>query len=58
MPYFTENIINSVHQADAPNDIPELFLPDPNAFVPTDLNVDKRQVTEVPFFDGSNVQHG
>ncbi|KAF7778613.1 hypothetical protein Agabi119p4_2958 [Agaricus bisporus var. burnettii] len=35
-----------IKKANAPNDIPELFLPGPNAFVPTNLDVDKRQVSE------------
>ncbi|KAF9454625.1 insulin-degrading enzyme [Macrolepiota fuliginosa MF-IS2] len=37
-----------VKDAQAPSDIPELFLPGPNAFIPNNLDVDKRQVSE-PF---------
>ncbi|KAI0093889.1 insulin-degrading enzyme [Irpex rosettiformis] len=31
-------------EAKGPNDIPELFLPGPNAFIPTNLEVEKREV--------------
>lgn len=34
-------------QAESPNDIPELYLPGPNEFIPTNLNVDKREVDKV-----------
>jgi hypothetical protein len=34
-------------QADGPNDISEFFLPGRNAFIPTNLDVDKREVAEV-----------
>jgi insulysin len=34
-------------QAQEPNDIPELFLPGPNEFIPTNLNVEKREVDQV-----------
>ncbi|KAJ3510226.1 hypothetical protein NLJ89_g4805 [Agrocybe chaxingu] len=33
-------------QADGPNDIPELFLPGPNEFIPTNLEVDKKDGIE------------
>ncbi|KAF5347143.1 hypothetical protein D9757_013657 [Collybiopsis confluens] len=32
-----------MRQTAAPNDIPELFLPRPNLFIPTNLDVDKRE---------------
>ncbi|KAG6860960.1 hypothetical protein C0995_005624 [Termitomyces sp. Mi166 len=35
-----------IEKAEAPNTIPELCLPGPNEFIPTDLEVDKRIVTE------------
>lgn len=34
-------------QANGPNDIPELFLPGPNEFIPTNFEVEKWQVPEV-----------
>ncbi|KAG5354057.1 hypothetical protein C0989_009755 [Termitomyces sp. Mn162] len=40
---FDEQFIN---KAEAPNAISELFLPGPNEFIPTDLQVDRRIVTE------------
>ena len=40
-PFFT------FHQADGPNDIKELFLPGPNAFIPTNLDVEKCEVDTV-----------
>ncbi|KAJ3571053.1 hypothetical protein NP233_g3999 [Leucocoprinus birnbaumii] len=40
---FGENFID---QAEAANDIPELFLPGPNAFIPSNLDVDRRQISE------------
>ena len=36
-----------VKQAQGANDIPDLFLPGPNEFVPENLKVDKRDVPEV-----------
>ncbi|TFY62947.1 hypothetical protein EVJ58_g3532 [Rhodofomes roseus] len=33
-------------EAQAPNDIPELFLPGPNEFIPTNLDVQKRPVDQ------------
>ncbi|KDQ61093.1 hypothetical protein JAAARDRAFT_32094 [Jaapia argillacea MUCL 33604] len=33
-------------EASSPNDIPQLFLPGPNEFIPTNLDVDKREVAE------------
>ncbi|KAG5647302.1 hypothetical protein DXG03_000839 [Asterophora parasitica] len=35
-----------IKQAEAPNAIPELFLPGPNEFIPTNLDVGKRGETE------------
>ncbi|KIK58340.1 hypothetical protein GYMLUDRAFT_45548 [Collybiopsis luxurians FD-317 M1] len=35
-----------LQQTSAPNDIPELFLPRPNQFIPTNLDVDKREGVE------------
>ncbi|KAH7923541.1 hypothetical protein BV22DRAFT_1015236 [Leucogyrophana mollusca] len=35
-----------VQQAQGPNDIPELYLPGPNEFIPSNLDVDKRDVSE------------
>ncbi|KAF9495865.1 hypothetical protein BDN71DRAFT_1447054 [Pleurotus eryngii] len=35
-----------VREAEAANDIPDLRLPGPNEFIPTDLDVDKRDVSE------------
>jgi insulysin len=37
-----------VAQAEGLNDIPDLFLPGPNEFIPNNLDVDKREVAEVP----------
>ena len=39
--------MNQHDQASGPNDIPELFLPGPNAFIPTNLEVEKREVDVV-----------
>ena len=36
-----------VQQANEPNDIKELYLPGPNEFIPTNLNVEKREVEQV-----------
>ncbi|KAJ3740513.1 insulin-degrading enzyme [Lentinula detonsa] len=35
-----------LRQTSSPNDLPELFLPGPNEFIPTNLNVDKRDHVE------------
>ncbi|KAG2157510.1 Metalloenzyme, LuxS/M16 peptidase-like protein [Suillus clintonianus] len=35
-----------VEQAEGPNDIPELYLPGPNEFIPANLEVEKRDVLE------------
>ncbi|KZT27341.1 hypothetical protein NEOLEDRAFT_1176768 [Neolentinus lepideus HHB14362 ss-1] len=35
-----------VQEAQSPNDLKELFLPGPNEFIPTNLDVDKREVAE------------
>jgi secreted Zn-dependent insulinase-like peptidase len=37
-------------QANAPNNIPELYLPGPNEFIPENLNIDKKDVQEVKYF--------
>ncbi|KAF9469217.1 Metalloenzyme, LuxS/M16 peptidase-like protein [Collybia nuda] len=37
-----------IKRADAPNDIPELFLPAPNEFIPTNLDVEKREPLKRP----------
>jgi insulysin len=34
-------------EAEAPNDIPELFLPGRNEFIPSNLDVDKQEVAKV-----------
>lgn len=34
-------------QAERGNDIPEFFLPGPNEFIPTNLEVEKKEITEV-----------
>lgn len=36
-----------LRSAEAPNDLKELFLPGPNEFIPTNLDVDKKEVAEV-----------
>ncbi|KAJ8592510.1 insulin-degrading enzyme [Rhizopogon salebrosus TDB-379] len=35
-----------VEQAEGPNDITELYLPGPNEFIPTNLDVEKRDIAE------------
>ena len=40
-------LIGDGPQLEGPNDIPELKLPGPNAFIPTNLDVAKREVAEV-----------
>ena len=37
---------NTYDQARSPNDLRELFLPGPNLFIPSDVDVDKKVVTE------------
>lgn len=37
-------------QAESPNDIAALYLPGPNEFIPTNLEVDKREVEKVRSF--------
>lgn len=37
----------SCEKAQGPNDIPELHLPNRNEFIPTNLDVEKRKVSEV-----------
>ena len=39
-------IANELLQARGPNDIPELYLPGRNEFLPENLNVDKLDVTQ------------
>ena len=39
-------------QAERPNDLEELHLPGPNEFVPTRLDVDKREVDQVSDYAG------
>ena len=47
-PYHVERYSeDSVQQARGPNDIKELFLPGPNEFIPTNLDVEKREVDKV-----------
>ncbi len=41
--------INPFFQANGANDIPQLFLPGPNEFIPTNLDVDKREVVKVRY---------
>ncbi|RXW22316.1 hypothetical protein EST38_g3526 [Candolleomyces aberdarensis] len=36
-----------VEKADGPNPLPELYLPGPNEFVPSNLDVEKREVKEI-----------
>ena len=38
-----------IARAQAPNDIPELFLPGPNEFIPANLDVQKRPVDQVRY---------
>ncbi|TDL24920.1 insulin-degrading enzyme [Rickenella mellea] len=49
--YGTEYKVHKIDEefaalARGPNDIPELYLPDPNEFIPTRLDVDKREVSQ------------
>ncbi len=47
-PYRVERLSEEfVKKASAPNDLKELFLPGPNEFIPTNLNVEKREVEQV-----------
>ncbi|KAJ3551779.1 hypothetical protein NM688_g4513 [Phlebia brevispora] len=47
-PYHVEQFDSKfLEEAQGPNDIPELFLPGPNEFIPTNFNVDKRPVAEI-----------
>ncbi|KAI0636675.1 insulin-degrading enzyme [Trametes polyzona] len=46
-PYRVERLSEEfVKKANAPNDLKELFLPGPNEFIPTNLNVDKKEVDQ------------
>ncbi|OCH92098.1 insulin-degrading enzyme [Obba rivulosa] len=46
-PYRVEGLDeNFVAEAQGPNDIPELFLPGPNEFLPTNLEVEKHEVDQ------------
>ncbi|KZT02312.1 insulin-degrading enzyme [Laetiporus sulphureus 93-53] len=46
-PYRVERLDEEfVREAEAPNNIPELFLPGPNEFIPTNLDVEKRPVDQ------------
>ncbi|OJT08672.1 Insulin-degrading enzyme [Trametes pubescens] len=46
-PYRVERLSEEfVKKASAPNDLKELFLPGPNEFIPTNLNVEKREVEQ------------
>lgn len=40
-----------IKAAEGPNDLSELFLPGPNEFMPTNLDVEKREVAEVGHSD-------
>ncbi|KAJ7723946.1 Metalloenzyme, LuxS/M16 peptidase-like protein, partial [Mycena maculata] len=45
--YYVEKFNEAfIRQAQGPNDIKELYLPGPNKFIPTNVEVDKREVTE------------
>ncbi|KAJ7632954.1 Metalloenzyme, LuxS/M16 peptidase-like protein [Roridomyces roridus] len=45
--YFVEKFDDAfIEQAQGPNDIKELYLPGPNKFIPTNVEVDKREVAE------------
>ncbi|KAJ7709455.1 Metalloenzyme, LuxS/M16 peptidase-like protein [Mycena rosella] len=45
--YYVEEFDDAfVRQAQGPNDIKELYLPGPNEFIPTNVEVDKRDVAE------------
>lgn len=47
-PYRVERLSEEfVKKAGGPNDLKELFLPGPNEFIPTNLNVEKREVEQV-----------
>ncbi|KAF5373799.1 hypothetical protein D9758_000838 [Tetrapyrgos nigripes] len=43
---FGDELLAKASIASGKNDIPELFLPGPNKFIPTNLEVDKREVAE------------
>lgn len=46
--YFVERFDEGfLEEAEGPCDIPELFLPGPNAFIPTNLEVERREVDVV-----------
>lgn len=46
--YFVERFDEGfLKEAEGPCDIPELFLPGPNAFIPTNLEVERREVDTV-----------
>lgn len=47
---FTGLVNETDGQAEGPNDITELYLPGPNEFIPTNLDVEKRDVPEVMSF--------
>lgn len=42
-------LLTTFGQACSANDIPDLFLPPPNDFIPTNLGVDKKDVEQVSF---------
>ncbi|KAJ7481222.1 Metalloenzyme, LuxS/M16 peptidase-like protein [Mycena galericulata] len=45
--YYVEKFDETfIQQAQGPNDIKELYLPGPNKFIPTNVEVDKREVSE------------
>ncbi|KAJ7580280.1 Metalloenzyme, LuxS/M16 peptidase-like protein [Mycena floridula] len=45
--YFVERLDDDfIREASVPNDIPHLFLPRPNEFVPTKLDVEKKEVSQ------------
>ncbi|KAF8205797.1 Metalloenzyme, LuxS/M16 peptidase-like protein [Mycena galopus ATCC 62051] len=45
--YYVEKFDDAfIQQAQSPNDIKELYLPGPNKFVPTNVEVEKREVAE------------
>lgn len=47
-PYRVERLGNEfLEKANEPNDIQELFLPGPNEFIPSNLDVEKREVEKV-----------
>ncbi|KAH9857197.1 insulin-degrading enzyme [Lenzites betulinus] len=46
-PFHVERLSEEfVKKASAPNDLKELFLPGPNEFIPTNLNVEKKEVEQ------------